>query len=170
MGRPRLRPHLLHPLRPIRRRSQSLTQEPVPDPGPPGPSLTGYGENGGFIGRALEEDDYLVSNREVGDVLDLPPFLRPASWATTADQIRAYYGDPLDMTKTELSSEFLQQLNRFSDELGQTMEEQAEERSLFVNMLKSSGLALSAGLLAWLVRGGTLVAGLDGFLTGLAPF
>jgi len=93
-------------------------------------------------------------------VLDLSPFIRPASLAPTADQIRAYYGDPLDMTKTELSPEFLQQLNRFSDELGQTMDDQAEKRSLFVDTMKGVGLTLSAGFVAWMVRGGTLLAGL----------
>jgi hypothetical protein len=133
---------------------------PMSDPEPPGPSLNGYGENGGFIGRVPEEEDDLVSNHEIGDVLDLPPFLRPASWATTADQIRAYYGDPLDMTKTELSPEFLQQLNRFSDELGQAMEEEAGGLSLFVDTLKGTALAFSAGFVAWLLRGGTLLAGL----------
>ena len=124
------------------------------------PSLSGYGEHGGFLGRGPEDEEYLATNHEIGDVLDLPPFLRPASWATTADQIRAYYGDPLDMTKTELSPEFLQQLNRFSDELGQTMEEQAGGLSLFVDMVKGTALAFSAGFVAWLVRGGTLLAGL----------
>jgi hypothetical protein len=133
--------------------------EPVPDPEPPGPSLTGYGEFGGFIGRAPEDEDYLVSNREIGNVLDLSPFLRPASW-TTAGQIRAYYGDPLDMTKTDLSTEFLQQLNEFSNKLGQTMDEQAEKRSLFVDMIKTTGFVLSTGLLAWLIRGGALVSSL----------
>jgi hypothetical protein len=64
------------------------------------------------------------------------------------------------MTKTELSPEFLQQLNQFSDELGQTMEEQAGGLSLFVDMLKGTALAFSAGFVAWLVRGGALVAGL----------
>ena len=133
---------------------------PVPDPEPLVPSLSGYGEYGGFIGRGPDDDEYLASNHKIGDVLDLSPFLRPASWATTADQIRAYYGDPLDMTKTELSPEFLQQLNRFSDELGQVMDDQAEKRSLFADMMKGAGLTLSAGFVAWLVRGGTLLAGL----------
>jgi hypothetical protein len=64
------------------------------------------------------------------------------------------------MTKTELSPEFLQQLNRFSDELGQAMEEQAGGLSLFVDMVKGTALAFSAGFVAWLVRGGALVAGL----------
>ena len=107
-----------------------------------------------------KNDEHLASNHGWGGVLDLPPLLRPASWATTGDQIRAYYGDPLDMTKTELSPEFLQQLNRFSDELGQTMDDQVEKRSLFADMLKGIGLTLSTGIVAWLVRGGTLLAGL----------
>jgi hypothetical protein len=64
------------------------------------------------------------------------------------------------MTKSQLSTEFLQQLNRFSDELGQAMEEQAEGLSLFVDMLKGTALAFSAGFVAWLLRGGTLLAGL----------
>jgi hypothetical protein len=113
-----------------------------------------------LVGRGPEDDEYLANNRELGDVLELPPFLRPASWATTADQIRAYYGDPLDMTKTELSPEFLQQLNTFYDELGQTMDDQAEKRSLFADIMKGLGLTLSTGIVAWLVRGGTLLAGL----------
>ena len=92
------------------------------------------------------------------DVLSLPPFLRPASWATTSEQIRAYYPDPLDIAKTKLPPEFLQQLNSFSDELGKTLDGQVRERSLFVNMVKGTGLALSAGFVAWLVRSGTLVA------------
>ena len=141
------------------------TPEPTPDPEPvpdsdlPVPSLSGYGADGGFIGRG-PDDEYLASNHEIGDVLDLPLFLRPASWASTEDQIRAYYGDPLDMTKTELSPEFLQQLNRFSDELGHAMVEQAGGLSLFVDMLKGTALAFSAGFVAWLFRGGTLLAGL----------
>jgi hypothetical protein len=134
--------------------------EPVPDSEPPVSSLSGYGDYGGFIGRGPEEDDYLASNREVGDVLDLSPFLRPTSWMTTAGQIRAYYGDPLDMTKTELSTEFLQQLNEFSNELGQAMDEQAEKRSLLVDMIKTTGLALTTGLFAWLIRGGALLSSL----------
>ena len=40
------------------------------------------------------------------------------------------------------------------------MDEEAEKRSLFVDMLKATGLALSTGLLSWLIRGGALVSSL----------
>jgi hypothetical protein len=122
------------------------------------PTLSGG--NGGTIGQELDSKEQLDSGHEIVDVLNLPPLLRPASWATTADQIRAYYPNPLDIAKTKLPPEFLQQLNRFSDELGRTLDEHVRERSLFVDMVKGTGLALSAGLVAWLVRGGALIAGL----------
>ncbi len=82
---------------------------------------------------------------------------RPASWGTTRDQIRAYYSDPLDLAKTTISPEFFQQLNRFSDELKDVMNDEVENRSLFVDMVKGAGLAISAGLVAWFIRGGTLL-------------
>ncbi len=110
--------------------------------------------------RGIETGAREVEHQEVVNVLDLPPLLRPASWATTSDQIRSYYPDPLDMTKTKLSADILQQLNQFSDELGRTMDDQAGERSWFVNSIKGAGLTLTTGLVAWLVRGGALVAGL----------
>ncbi len=109
------------------------------------------------MGRGPDAEEPLASNPEWGAVLGLPPFLRPASWGTTTDQIRAYYSDPLDMTKTELSPAFLHQLNRFSQDLGQSMQEQVDERSWFVKAIKSTGLTLSAALLAWLARGGALI-------------
>ena len=115
--------------------------------------------DGGLASRGVEEEGQQAGHQEVVNVLDLPPLLRPASWATTADQIRAYYPDPVDMTKTELSLDVLQQLNKFSDELGETMQEEGNERSRFVDLMKGTGLTLSAGLVAWLVRGGALVAG-----------
>lgn len=40
------------------------------------------------------------------------------------------------------------------------MADQADERSWFVNSIKGAGLSLSAGFVAWMVRGGALVAGL----------
>ena len=132
------------------------TQDPSPDSEGPVSVLNGSG--GGIVGQGFEEDDPLASNRVLGDVLDLPPFLRPASWATTSEQIRAYYSDPLDIATMQLSVEFSQELNRFSENLEETMNDQVEERSLFVNMIKSTGLALSAGIVAWLVRGGALLA------------
>ena len=135
-----------------------------PDPGLPKPPGGGTGEGsgsgnpGGGLGRAPEEDAQFGKPHDVVDVLDLPPLMRPASWAITADQIRSYYPDPLTLGKTELSVEFLQQLNAFSEELQQTMTDQTEERSLFVNMMESTGLVLSAGLAAWILRGGAVLA------------
>ena len=116
--------------------------------------------NGELAGRGLENEAHELGNHDVVNVLDLPPLLRPASWATTSDQIRAYYPDPADMMKTELSAEVLQQLNQFSDELGQTMEEQPGKRSWFADSIKGAGLTLTTGFVAWMVRGGALVAGL----------
>jgi VCBS repeat-containing protein len=150
-----------------------LTPEPTPEPEPepeadPGipPSdtesteaMSGAMADGGLAGRGLEEEGQQAGHQEIVNVLDLPPLLRPASWATTSDQIRAYYSDPVDMTKTELSSEFLQQLNKFSDELGETMQEQGDKHSRFTDLMKGASLTLSAGFVAWLVRGGALLAG-----------
>jgi len=115
--------------------------------------------DGGLASRGVKEEGQQAGHQEVVNVLDLPPLLRPASWATTSDQIRAYYPDPVDMTKTELSLDVLQQLNKFSDELGETMQEQGDKHSRFVDLMKKTGLTLSAGLVAWMVRGGALVAG-----------
>ncbi len=132
---------------------------PAQDPGTLSPGSGVLAEEG-FIGRGLDEDADQIGQQGVVNVLDLPPLLRPASWATTSDQIRAYYPDPLDLTKTELSADVLQQLNQFSDELGQTMEEQAEQRSWIVDSIKGAGFTLTTGFVAWIVRGGALVAGL----------
>ena len=151
--------------------------EPIPEPTPkPEPESNTLGDafqdsgnlstgSGIFTeellgSRGVEEDAHEAGQQEVVNVLDLPPLLRPGSWATTSDQIRAYYPDPADMMKTELSAEVLQQLNQFSDELGQTMEEQAGKRSWFADSIKGAGLTLSTGFVAWMVRGGALVAGL----------
>ncbi len=145
------------------------TPEPEPDPGLPGDPSQNAGpvgqgnvfvEESGFAGRGLEEETHQSGQHDVVNVLDLPPLLRPGSWATTSDQIRAYYPDPLDLTKTELSADVLQQLNQFSDELGQTMEEQAEKRSWIMDSMKGAGFTLTTGFVAWMVRGGALVAGL----------
>ena len=122
----------------------------------------GSGSRGeeGLASPGFDEDINNAGQEEVVNVLDLPPLLRPSSWATTSDQIRSYYPDPLDITKTELSADILQQLNQFSDELGQVMEDQAGERSWFVSSMKGAGLTLTTGFVAWMVRGGALVAGL----------
>ena len=147
------------------------TPEPDMEPETPAPLPSGVGGSGpsgvisegvyvGLASRGIEGHVQNIDGRETVDVLDLPPLLRPSSWATTSDQIRSYYADPVDMTKAELPPEFLQQLTTFSDELEQTMEDQTGTRSWMVNMVKSTGLALSSGIVAWMVRGGTLVAGL----------
>ncbi len=145
------------------------TPEPEPDPvlsGAPSPVSnpmeTGMGllDESDMGSRGIEDEPHQIGHQEPVNVLDLPPLLRPASWATTSDQIRAYYPDPLDMNNTGLSPEVLQQLTQFSDELGQTMEEQVDDRSWFINTVKGAGLSLSAGFVAWMVRGGALVAGL----------
>ena len=39
------------------------------------------------------------------------------------------------------------------------MQEQGDKHSRFMDLMKGTGLTLSAGLVAWLVRGGALVAG-----------
>ncbi len=113
-----------------------------------------------LVGRGPENHAPNEGGRDVVNVLDLPPLLRPGAWATTSDQIRSYYASPVDMTKTELPTEFLQQLNTFSDELEENLQEETGARSMLVNMVKSTGLALSTGLVAWMVRGGTLLTGL----------
>ncbi len=147
------------------------TPEPDMEPETPAPLPSGVGGSGpsgvisegvyvGLASRGIEGHVQNIDGRETVDVLELPPLLRPSSWATTSDQIRSYYADPVDMTKAELPPEFLQQLTTFSDELEQTMEDQTGTRSWMVNMVKSTGLALSSGIVAWMVRGGTLVAGL----------
>ena len=144
------------------------TSEPEPEPEPiilPGDTdgteavSSAAMADSGLASKGVEEEGQQAGHQEVVNVLDLPPLLRPASWATTSDQIRAYYPDPIDMTKTELSLDVLQQLNKFSEELGETMQEQGDKHSRFVDLMKGTGLTLSAGLVAWLVRGGALVAG-----------
>ena len=122
-------------------------------------SLEGRGPDPS-VGHALERKVEFGDIRDGQDVLNLPPLLKPSSWATTSDQIRSYYGEPVDIVKSELSSEFLQHLRASSDEIDQAITDQREERSLLVNMAKETGLALSAGFVAWMVRGGALVASL----------
>ncbi len=153
------------------------TPEPTPEPelmpeveaeiamlAPSGSGGEGEGSREGtyaeLASRGLEDQAQVGTDREVVDVRNLPPLLRPGAWATTSDQIRSYYPDPVDMTKTALPTEFLQQLSTFSDELGETMDEQTTARSMFVNMVKSTGLALWTGIVAWMVRGGALLTGL----------
>ncbi|MDH5426853.1 MAG: tandem-95 repeat protein, partial [Nitrospirota bacterium] len=137
----------------------SLPGDPSQGPGHTEPS-TGIVDESGVGGRGLEDEGHHLGPHEIVNVLDLPPLLRPASWATTTDQLRAYYPDSFDPTKTELSADVLQQLNQFSDELGQMMTDQADDRSWFVNSIKGAGISLSAGFVAWMVRGGALMAGL----------
>ncbi len=154
--------------------------EPDPDPTPTpqdpeasssaGDSVASNVDEAGGMGRGPEESSAQGSNREQVDVLGLPPLLRPASWATTADQIRAYYPETEGLTQSELSPEFLQQLNGFSEELEETLEEETESRSRFGEMIKGTGLTLSAGFVAWMVRGGTLVAGLMASLPAWRQF
>ncbi len=147
--------------------------EPMPEPDVEGNPLTlppsgadGAGEAslegayGELASRGPEEQAFDGGGRDVVDVLGLPPLLRPGAWATTSDQIRSYYANPVDITKTELPTEFLQQLNTFSDELEENLQEEVGARSMFVNMVKSTGLALSTGILAWMLRGGTLLTSL----------
>ncbi len=110
--------------------------------------------------RGPEERVSTRARDEVSDVLDLPPLLRPKAWLTTVDQIRAYYTDPVDMMRAEWSTDFLAQLNAFSEDLEETIQEETEARSTFLNMVKSTGLMLSTGLVAWMVRGGALLGGM----------
>ena len=142
---------------------------PTPNPGPPtggpspGPRYVGPGigpDASVLVDQGLEEEEMTEPSHEVINVMDLPPLLRPASWGTTTDQIRAYYPDPREMMQAELSPEILQQLNQFSDELGQTMEDQVGERSWFVKAFQGAGLTVSTGVLAWMVRGGAFVTSL----------
>ncbi|MCA9465829.1 MAG: cadherin domain-containing protein, partial [Nitrospira sp.] len=120
----------------------------------------GGGASEASVGHVLEREVEFGDIRDGQDVLTLPPFLKPSSWATTSDQIRSYYGEPIDIVKSELSSEFLQHLRASSDEIDQAITDQRKEHSLLVNMAKQTGLALSAGFVAWMVRGGALVASL----------
>jgi len=93
-------------------------------------------------------------------VLDLSPFLRPASYGTTTEQIRSFSPDPLLLSNMSLGVEFLQQLNDFTDDLEETTRQTIEERSFFVNTMKVAGLGFSAAMVAWLVRGGALLTSL----------
>ncbi len=148
------------------------TPEPMPESEveaeiptlPPSGSGRGEGSREGaytdLASRGLERLLPVGSNHEVVDVRNLPPLLRPGSWATTSEQIRSYYADPVDMTRRGFPAEFLQQLNTFSKELGENVQEETGARSMLVTMVKSTGLALSTGVVAWIVRGGTLLAGL----------
>ncbi len=111
----------------------------------------------GIVRRGPEER-VSASASEWGEVLELPPVLRPKAWLITADQLRAYYTDPVDMTRAEWSTDFLAQLNTFSEEFEENIQEETEVRSTFVNMVKSAGFMLSTGLVAWMIRGGTLLA------------
>lgn len=58
----------------------------------------------------------------------------------------------------EIGAEFLQQLNTSSEEVELTMKQTIEDRSFISNLLNSTGLVLSTAMLAWLARGGTLLA------------
>jgi hypothetical protein len=91
-------------------------------------------------------------------VLDVPPFLRSASYGTTSEQLRAYSPVPVVLTHIELGREFFQRLNSFSDDLSKATKDTIEERSLWVKLMEYTGLGMSGILLAWLVRSGTLLA------------
>ena len=139
------------------------TPSPLSDPVPvidsetSGSFLTGY--YGRALGRGLDPEEQFDREHEVVEILNLPPFL-PVAGAMTPEQIRAYYPDPLALAKAKLPLEFLQQLNKFSDELGQAMEDEVSERSWFVSTIKGVGFSLTAGFVAWMLRGGALLASL----------
>ncbi|HSF11045.1 MAG TPA: DUF4347 domain-containing protein [Nitrospirales bacterium] len=91
-------------------------------------------------------------------VLEVAPFLRPGTFGTTSEQIRAYTPAPVLLSSIELSQEFLKQLNSFADDLKETTQQTIDERSFFIKMMEYAGVGISGVLLAWLVRSGTLLA------------
>ncbi|WP_342347575.1 cadherin domain-containing protein [uncultured Nitrospira sp.] len=154
---------------PVPRPTPSPGPSPRPTPEPPAetsPSPTGIPqvEFPGFFGgqsttgRDLSRSPHSQSVPDWNRVLEVAPFLRPAAFGTTSDQIRAYAPTPVLLSHIELGHEFLQQLNSFSDALEETTLQTIEERSFFTKMMEYTGLGFSGVLVAWLVRGGTLLA------------
>ncbi|MDT3778358.1 DUF4347 domain-containing protein [Nitrospira sp. MA-1] len=162
---------------------EGLSQLPPPQPGPtptPAPSPPPIPESpldtntspmgtpqiespGPFAGqsspgRDLSRHPHLQPAPDWNRVLEIAPFLRPAAFETTSEQILSYAPAPVLLSHIELGHEFLQQLNAFSDQLAETTQQTIDERSLFVKMMEYTGLGVSGVLVAWLVRSGTLVA------------
>ncbi len=163
---------------------EGISQPPTPQPGPtptPAPSPrptpespldtttspTGtpqiefpgpFGGQQSPPGRDLSRHPHLHSIPDWNRVLEVAPFLRPAAFGITSEQIRAYAPAPVLLSSIELSQEFLQQLNSFSDDLEETTQQTIDERSFFIKMMEYTGLGVSGVLLAWLVRSGTLMA------------
>ncbi len=142
---------------------------PRPTPEPPAetsPSPTGTAPvefSGPFngqstTGRDLSRSPHSQSVPDWSRVLEVAPFLRPAAFGTTSEQIRVYAPAPVLLSHIELGHEFLQQLNSFSDALEETTQQTIGERSFFIKMMEYTGLGFSGVLVAWLVRSGTLLA------------
>jgi len=105
------------------------------------------------VGAGPVSGPYSWAARDWSNGADLPLFLHSAAYGTTSEQIRFYYPASMNTSTVELGSEFLQQLNAFSDDLAQTMEQTIVDRPFIPNLLKSTGLVLSTVILAWLARG-----------------
>lgn len=93
-----------------------------------------------------------------GRVLTVAPFLRPAAFGPTSEQIRAYDPAPVLLSHIELGHEFLQQLNSFSDDFQEITQQAIAERSFSIKMMEYTGLGVSGVQVAWLVRSGTLLS------------
>jgi hypothetical protein len=134
------------------------TTEPPSDPNSPAFSDTLSLQS--TTGREIPRGPSPHSVPDWSNVLELPVFLRPASYGTTTEQLRSFYPDSLMISSMELGDEFLQQLNSFSDNLEETAQKTIEERSFFIKTMKFAGLGLSAAMIGWLLRSGTLLASL----------
>ena len=161
----------LPPLPPSPQPGPTPTPAPSPRPTPESPLDTspsgtppiGFPDSFGgqsTAGRDLSRHPELQSVPDWNRVLEVAPFLRPGSFGTTSEQIRAYAPAPVLLSSIELSQEFLQQLNSFADDLEETTQQTIDERSFFIRMMEYTGLGVSGVLLAWLVRSGTLLASL----------
>ncbi len=144
------------------------TPDPAPDPQPdppsppppgPGPTSTVGGTWGleGSLGRQLEDLQKSQRDFSLGNVLNLPPMFLQKNWLSTSGQIRSLAPPGVDILSPRLSPEFFRQLGVFSKNVQELSDPDTSGWEFNVSSIKGTGIALSAGLVAWLLRGGTLL-------------
>ncbi len=145
------------------------TPDPAPEPEPdppsppppgPGPTSTVGGTWGleGSLGRQLEDPQKSQRDFSLGNVLNLPPMFSQKNWLSTSDQIRSLAPLGVDILSPRLSPEFFRQLGVFSENVQESIDPENTGWEFNVSSIKGTGIALSAGMVAWLLRGGTLLS------------
>ena len=134
---------------------------PVPVPGPTGPPP------GGVVPPVLQPPPVLVTVVGVTDeparkmALLTPTFARVEQPEIVPQEPSALPLEPLSLsvkTMLAMGHKLAEHLTRLADDLERAMQEREHQAHLVGRVASFSGIALSVGFVAWILRGGSLLA------------